>query len=290
MSRQPMRSKRKLSHYDLGRTPYFALQTDPRFSYSLYVPPDYRRKGRTKFHLAVIVHGTRRTAEQYRDAFVGFAQRHRCIVLTPLFPRVADEPQGLDGFKQARVGDTRYDLVLLDMVDEVAERYRVRADRFLLHGFSGGGQFVHRFFYLHPERLMAVSIGAPGAVTLLDREQDWWCGVRDFESQFGQVLDYGMLRRVAVQMVIGAKDTRERQVQIRPASPLWMEGANAPGRNRRERLRALRASFRRAGIRVRYDVVPGVGHDGRRVLRPVKAFFAETLTAWRKRRRLRRTA
>jgi dienelactone hydrolase len=285
-----LRSKRKLSRYDLGRTPFFALRTDPRFSYCLYVPPDYGLSRRAKYPLAVIVHGSRRTAEQYRDAFAGFARRQRCIVLAPLFPRAIDEPPGLDGYKQIKVGDTRYDLVLLDMVAEVAERYRVYADRFLLHGFSGGGQFAHRFYYLHPERLMAVSIGAPGAVTLLDRDRDWWCGVGDLESQLGHVLDYGKMRRVAVQMVIGAKDTRQRRVRIRPTSPLWMEGANATGRHRRERLRALKASFKRAGIRVRYDVVRGVGHDGRKVLRPVKTFFAEALATWRENRQLRRTA
>ena len=35
--------------------------------------------------------------------------------------------------------------------------------RFALFGYSGGGHFVHRFFMLHPQRLWALSIGAPAA-------------------------------------------------------------------------------------------------------------------------------
>ena len=71
-----------------------------------------------------------------------------------------------EGFKYMREGDIRYDRVLLAMVDEVAQKLETRFDRFMMFGFSGGGHFVHRFFYLHPGRLLAASIGSPGAVTL----------------------------------------------------------------------------------------------------------------------------
>lgn len=62
----------------------------------------------------------------------------------------------------------QFDHVLLAMVDEIAP-LPLAAGRFLMHGFSGGGHFAHRFFSLHPRRLLGASIGAPGMVTLLDR-------------------------------------------------------------------------------------------------------------------------
>ena len=40
----------------------------------------------------------------------------------------------------------RFDLLLLAMVDEVERKYGIDARRFCLFGFSGGGQFVHRFY------------------------------------------------------------------------------------------------------------------------------------------------
>jgi poly(3-hydroxybutyrate) depolymerase len=87
--------------------------------------------------------------------------------LAPLFPSGIIDPSDEDNYKFIKYHDIRFDHVLLAMIDEVAIKYRVNKDRFLLHGFSGGGQFVHRFFYLHPKRLMGVSIGAPGRITYL---------------------------------------------------------------------------------------------------------------------------
>ncbi|KAK9234061.1 hypothetical protein V1525DRAFT_414306 [Lipomyces kononenkoae] len=68
----------------------------------------------------------------------------------------------------------RYDLLLLAILDEVSLRCpAIDTSKVLLTGFSGGGQFVHRFTYLHPERLLAVNVGAPGSVTYLDDNRPW---------------------------------------------------------------------------------------------------------------------
>lgn len=266
-----------LSYYGFGRTTMFACQADQRFSYCLYVPDGYDEAGTETCPLIVVVHGTNRTAQEYRDHFAGFAEAHRCVVLAPLFPAGIVEPGELNNYKFLAFHDIRFDRLLLAMVDEVAARYRIEAERFLLHGFSGGGHFAHRFFYLHPSRLLGVSIGAPGMVTLLDRERDWWCGVRDLERIFGQAIDEAALRQVPVQMVIGGEDTETWEITVEPGGRYWMPGANDAGQTRLDRLASLRASFERAGIAVRHDVVPGVGHNGYAILEPVKAFFAETL-------------
>ena len=49
-------------------------------------------------------------------------------------------------------------------------------------GFSGGAQFAHRFLYIHPGRLRAVSLGAPGLVTMLDETRAWWVGTGGMAS------------------------------------------------------------------------------------------------------------
>jgi hypothetical protein len=146
-----------------------------------------------------------------------------------------------------------------------------------LLGFSGGGHFAHRFFYLHPHRVLGVSIGAPGVVTLLDETRDWWVGVRNVDEVFGSRLQYEVMRRTPVQMVIGANDTETWEITIPKPSRLWMPGANDAGVTRLDRLQSLRESFVRAGIAVQYDVVPDCAHEGYRVLDRVKAFFASTL-------------
>jgi len=191
-------------YYETGETSYFACQADQRFGYCLYVPREFSRDQASRYALVVIVHGTNRTAQDYRSQFRAFAEEPQCVVLAPLFPSGILEPRELNNYKFIKFHDIRYDQVLLSMIDEVAQYYGLNAARFLLHGFSGGGQFVHRFFYLHSTRLLGVSIGAPGMVTLFDQERDWHCGIRGFEREFGVSPDIESMRAVAVQTVIGA--------------------------------------------------------------------------------------
>lgn len=76
----------------------------------------------------------------------------------------------------------RFDLLVLDMIDPAAEIWPLSTDRFALFGYSGGGQFAHRFLYLHPHRPTALSIGAPGNVTLPDPVRPWPAGVRGLHA------------------------------------------------------------------------------------------------------------
>ena len=269
-------------HPYIARTPFFACQADPRFAYCLYVPPSYYAD-ESEFTLLTIVHGSRRTAEGYRDAFADFADRERCIVLAPLFPVGIPAPGEQHSYKYLRHGTLRYDEVLHAMIDELRERFPRLRERMLLHGYSGGGQFAHRYLYLHPERLAAVSVGAPGTVSLLDVNMDWWPGIRDFETTFGKRPDLAALRDVPVHLVVGEKDTETWDVIVSHESPTWAPGANDAGSTRRERLNALKINLEKHGVAAELETVPGVAHDGMCVLEPVRAFFSRVLhgsAAW----------
>jgi hypothetical protein len=136
-------------------------------------------------------------------------------------------------------------------------------------------------FYLHPERLLGISVGAPGMVTLLDDSRDWWVGVRDIEAQFGKKLDLPAMRDVAVHMVVGAEDTETWEITVKPGDRLWMPDANAAGANRQDRIASLKESFSRHGISAIQSIVPGVAHERNGIIAPVKEFFAETLRSHR---------
>lgn len=268
---------RKLSSYDFGRTTVYASRFDPRLSYCAYVPLDYEEDGAARYPLVVVVHGTLRDATSSRDAFAAFAEAHSCIVLAPLFPAGITGPADVSSYKMMVPCPIRYDLALLAMVEEIGSRYRLAGPRFSLFGFSGGGHFAHRFFYLHPQRLQAVSIGAPGIVTLLDRERDYWVGVRDFEAAWGRPIDVDAMRQVAVQTVIGTDDRDTWEITITPSHPAWRPDWDVAGGNRPERLASLKASFERNGIAVRHDAVPGVAHRWDGLLPAVVDFFGEQI-------------
>lgn len=266
--------------YQRGPTVVFACRMDPRFSYCMYVPPSFDADpaGHT---LIVAVHGTGRTMTTYRDGFSAFARFNKCVVLAPLFPVGPCGDDYADGFKYLQEGDIRYDQVLLAMVEEAGARLGMLFAQFMLFGFSGGGHFAHRFFYLHPQRLSAVSIGAPGAVTLIDDGRDFWVGTRDLQARFGCALNLPAMRQVPVQMVVGAADIETWEITYQPSSRNYMDGINDSGRTRIERNTTLKHNFEAHGITVRQDIVPNVPHDGIKVLPQVEAFFMDVLAARR---------
>jgi len=262
-----------------GPTEVFASRHDPRFSYCLYLPPQ-RGDGKPT-ELLVAVHGSLRLFIPYRDAFSAFAEWNNCIVLAPLFPSGVLGDENGDGYKYLYESDLRYDRVLLAMVAEVAQRYHLTSRQFGLLGYSGGGHFAHRFYTLHPERLWAVSIGAPGSVTLLDPNREWWMGVRNTREMFGVQVDIAAMRRVPVQMIVGRVDLETYEIVHREDDRYWLPGANDAGPNRPARLAALRDSYASQGIAVRFDVLPDVAHDAMRCAKAAESFLAEALRARR---------
>lgn len=262
--------------YERGATMVFAGKLDPRFSYCMYVPADFDLAPQT-YTALVSVHGTFRDMAAYRNAFSQFSETNRCVVIAPLFPVGVRGDDNSSGYKMLLEGDIRYDEILLGMLDEAGARLGARFEKFLLFGFSGGGQFVQRFAYLHPDRLRAVSIGSPGSVTLLDDTRDWWAGIRNVKALFGKDVDLAALRRVAVQLTVGAADTETWEIQYAPGSAQYMEGINDTGRTRIERNTTLKKNLEAHGITVSQQIVPGVAHDVMKIVPYVQEFFREVL-------------
>ncbi len=247
---------------NFARRTAYSCVFDSRFVYYVYVPRNWLGRNRPeRYRLVVLVHGTERAAENYRNRFMEFAEETDSVILAPLFPVGLGDPDMLENYNFLRLGDAAFDTVLLHMMDEVNNRFPVDTSRVFLHGFSAGGQFVHRFMYLYPERLARVSIGGPGKVTLLDGDKEWPAGIGGVDGIFSRSVDLEALRRIPVQIVVGDADIEIHN----PASSL----------NRVELNQALFENYRAAGMNARLDLVPGVGHEGLKVLSRVMAFFRE---------------
>ncbi len=267
--------------YDIGHTAIFACKADPRFHYCLYVPPAIATN--ETVDLVVAVHGTGRTSfMEFRDGFSEFGRWKNCVILCPIFPVGVRGDGARSGYKYMQEGDIRYDRILLDMVEEISVKYSRDWKKFAIFGFSGGGHFAHRFAILHPGRLWAASIGAPGSVTLLNPERDWWVGTADLRQRFGIEFDAAQLSSVPVHMIVGGADLETWEITHKPGSAYWMEGANDAGSTRPERLESLKRSFEAAGVNVRMDVLPGVSHDRMKTLDKVKDFLAGALDQHRR--------
>lgn len=102
----------------------------------------------------------------------GVAARLGVVVLMPAFPRPKSQTMtythALDRDAMLASDETlrRPDLQTIAMVDDARGRLAalgVRTEsRILMHGHSAVGMFVNRFLMLHPGRVKAASIGAPG--------------------------------------------------------------------------------------------------------------------------------
>jgi poly(3-hydroxybutyrate) depolymerase len=215
--------------------------------------------------LLVVVHGQSRTAGRYAERFADFADRHGYLVLAPLFPSAAR-------YQELGLGTPhRADLQLLSLVQEVASAHAVEASRFDLFGYSGGGQFAHRFLYLHPTRLRSVVVGAPGTVTLPDSRQSWPVGVANLASLAGAPLNLEPLRRTRVLLMVGQEDLSQRALRRN-------QRAMQAGATRLGRARTLHAAWLLAGLEHEYLEVPGASHRlGRRLLEPVERFLTAGL-------------
>ena len=251
-----------------------ACRVDQRFSYYLYLPKGFQPEKKSEYQIAVVVHGTTRNAEKLMERFVDFADETNTLILAPLFPTGIIDRQDIHNYKFIKFYDIRFDLVLLDMVDDVRETFGIAQEKFLLHGFSGGGQFVHRMLYLHPERLLCAVVGAPGRATYLDNSEDWYAGIRDFEVQFGKPIDMQALKQVPVLLLIGAEDTQPINYSN---DKTFTEASQKHGDSRVARLRALYQNYQQHGMDVRLEEVPGLKHEGLKMTPQAAAFFKEVL-------------
>lgn len=158
-------------------------------------------------------------------AYRRVAGRLGVAVLMPAFPR----PRSLhnlythaldrDALLTREPGLRRLDLQLLSMVDDARQRLEaggIRAEqRVLMHGHSAAGMFVNRFVLLHPERVRAATIGAPGGWPMAPvashagRQLRYPAGVADLQAVAGRPFDPQRAAEVPLFFFVGADDTND---------------------------------------------------------------------------------
>ena len=209
----------------------------------------------------VAVHGIRRGAQRIAMAFADLAAALGRPVIAPEFPADA-----WPSYQQV-VHKGRADLALLGLMEELRLAGIWRTGTFDLFGYSGGGQFAHRFAMLYPNLIGRLTTVAAGWYTLPDdapfpygfgpsqkRPGDWGAKMAARLDEF-----LGLDIHVAV----GALDF-ERDDRTRKSASLDKQ----QGRNRLERAsrwcNALRAAAEERGLpepEIQFAVLPGSGHS-----------------------------
>ena len=158
----------------------------------------------------------------------------------------------------------------------------------LFNGIFWRGSVCVEIFYLHPSRLEAVSVGAPGLVTQLDHTLNWPRGIKGVESIFdGLSVDLSALKKVEeIQLIIGGDDVQK----VGGGFVEWFHGREEMKKeikdlisslpNRKDALLKLKETFNSAGITVEFEIIDGVAHNSARAAVKVIEFLEPRLTRW----------
>ncbi|MCD0505431.1 hypothetical protein [Bordetella petrii] len=228
--------------------------------------------------VVVLLHGIKRDAQDYRDAWVDIARQRKLLVLAPLFTREAY--RGANGYNlgnvfhavsheeitgkakpAARNPAAQWSFALPDAVfADFTQRQPTGQSGYTLYGHGAGAQFAHRYALFRPESRACLIIAAnSGWYTYPGRGADWPYGLRDVpdvtDTQIAQYLDEPLL------LMLGDDDVRRKGGVMRST-----RGAQAQGPDRKtrgERFYAnAQALARQSGRQARWELqhVPGAGH------------------------------
>jgi len=231
------------------------LEARPAQRYLLYCPPDMN----ADTPVLVAVHGISRNAAEMIRAFRAEAERRGVVLIAPYFGRRRfPDYQRLNRRGQGR----RADRVLLEILDEVAVLTGCATRRIHLFGYSGGAQFAHRFAFVHPQRVVAMVIGAAGWYTLPNPALAYPLGLGACSSLRRSAFVLPELLAVPALVMVGDADVAPGP-ELRSRTALNVH----QGMDRIERARCWVREMRHAacvqGLPPRHELMllPDVGHD-----------------------------
>jgi pimeloyl-ACP methyl ester carboxylesterase len=231
------------------------LSQDPDFQYFLYVP-DTAGENAGMF---VTVHGYTRNVIEHVEMFAPFAYQHGLILVAPLFSRERfPDYQRLGRKGKGERADVKLDMV----VSEAAAHTGAVSEKFFLFGFSGGGQFVHRYTMAYPGRVSRAVIASAGWYTFPDSVLKYPYGIRKSSSLGGVAFNPAEFLRVPVCVLVGEHDI-ERDDEFRKSRPLDRQQGTTRLERGRRWIRTVAASAKSLSLDTAYtfEVLPESNHS-----------------------------
>ena len=246
--------------------------------YLQYVP----RRPTRPLKVLVICHGTPdqrfpalAAAGTFIQRWIPLAERFGIVLIAPAFD---DENYGSlnapDGWGyRALVGrTTNADEFVIQIVDQYAMVDGTYDGKIYLYGHSAGGQFANRFVIAHPDRVNAAVISSAKWYAMPDPTVRWpngtqtrkqqlqWGGIEKQVEIIPDPVYWQVAARLPITVVVGERDTEQ-----------YENAANQGGTTRIERglhwvnqMNAL-ATTDGGPQRYRFILVPGIGHDSKRL-------------------------
>lgn len=208
--------------------------------------------------LLVAVHGYSRNAQEQVERFAPLCESAGIVLAAPHF-----DASTFPDYQRLGARGARADLALDAMIGELRQSLGFLLGRVSLFGFSGGGQFVHRYLMAHPKRVTNAVVAAPGWFTFPDREHAYPLGTRGARRRLGVRMRAEAFLTVPVLVAVGERDDDERSEHLRRESALdAQQGASRIERATRW-VRAMQDAAAAIGFppRVCFAALPNVGHS-----------------------------
>ncbi|MBN2382716.1 hypothetical protein JXQ70_07525 [bacterium] len=232
----------------------------------LYLP-DYPLLKPENVTIVAVIHGYQadRSLEQglasvtsKLECWYEFARDHNCILVGPLFDRARFH----DDYQRLNLRGPRADLRLNRIVDELALLLPgINTSDFLLFGFSGGGQYVHRYAAFNPKRVRAAVAAGAGWYMWPEPELAYPVGFKMPRSFPGERPRIETLRQVPLLVLVGEDDVTSHDFRQ------LYQGINLDslqGTTRLERaenwFNALHMYAESATFTVQFAIIPDTGH------------------------------
>ncbi len=147
------------------------LKAEPGLCYFLYLP----QRDLKNAPIFVSIHGISRNAAEQAFSFAELAERYGVILVAPQFDKAR-----FQGYQRLGWGakKQRADQALEKIILEVVDLTGASNGPFYMFGFSGGGQFAHRFAMAFPHSVARLALGAPGWYTFPDPTQRFPRGIK----------------------------------------------------------------------------------------------------------------
>ena len=247
-----------------------------QWPYYLYVPSTIESS-----HILVITNNTGYTSDDFSvhdqaaQSLVNWkkslAKYLGCPLLVPVFPRPynfqeAGYTHALDEVSLTATSTVYYrlDLQLIAMIEDAINRLNEREIDFeetiLMWGSSASGMFANRFTALHPERVKAAAIGAPGGWPIAPVaeyegvELNYPIGIADLFQLVGYSFDMENFKNTPLYLYLGDQDTND-------ALPYNVTLNTYIGTTPVSRWPIAEEIYNSVGCNCEFVLYPGVGHE-----------------------------
>lgn len=228
---------------------------DPDLEYGLFVANRIKPEN----PIFIAVHGIHRGMLSQARQFAPLIDAVGGVLVAPLFPK----RRFPDYQRLGRLGrGDRADLALKRILADVSHHLGLPAAELVMFGYSGGGQFVHRFAMANPRQVKRMAIAAPGWFTFPDQQQPFPRGIGETAALPDVMFDPMRFLRIPTLVMVGENDV-VRDANLRTGKKIGsQQGGNRLDRGRHW-IAAMSAAASRFGVDTpfRFTTLPGCGHS-----------------------------